>query len=291
LETVQTLRAKAHAHGNLNSTDQQKVVVRGDSIEILPTNPRVIYVPAYNPTSVYGSWGHPAYPPYAYHPYYPGYTYDPYFSGPGFITGGLFGFAAGIAVGSAWNWGWGRWDWGHRGHRFIRVNTVRTININRDLRRRDIRTTDLNRVVIQRRANAARRAELRSIRQDARTRPLADTVQSTRRERRENAVQVRQGRSTRQGSRAGISSERSQVRRDTSTVKSRAQVRRDTTAATRSSRAQMRRDTAAAARSRAQVRRAQRPARSQANSVRDADSRRNGGNSRGGDDGGGRGSR
>ncbi|MEM5787364.1 MAG: DUF3300 domain-containing protein [Syntrophobacteraceae bacterium] len=150
METIQSLRHKAHAQGNLKSTDQLRIAVRGQSIEILPANPRVIYVPTYNPTVIYGSWWHPAYPPYAYNPYYPQYAYDPYYTGHGFVTAGLFGFATGIAVGSIWNSGWGRWDWGGRN---VNVNINRTININRDdIGRSDIRTSNWQQVNRQRRA-------------------------------------------------------------------------------------------------------------------------------------------
>jgi hypothetical protein len=146
MDTIQRLRAKAHAQGNLKSTEQQKVVVRGDSIEIEPSNPRVVYVPTYNPTVIYGPWWHPAHPPYAYNPYYPHYAYDPLYRGVGFVTAGVFGFAAGIAVGSYWHSGWGRWDW-HRHNVYVNVN--RTVNINRTyIRKTDIRTSswhDVNR--------------------------------------------------------------------------------------------------------------------------------------------------
>ncbi|HOV84820.1 MAG TPA: DUF3300 domain-containing protein [Syntrophobacteraceae bacterium] len=134
MDTIQSLRAKAKAKGNLKSTKEQKVVVRGESIEIVPANPRVVYVPTYNPLEVYGPWWYPAYPPYVYSPFYPV---------GGIVTAGVFGFAAGIAVGSAWNWGWGRWDWGHRD---IIVNVNRNININRrDIRINDVRTASWNR--------------------------------------------------------------------------------------------------------------------------------------------------
>src|SRR5512142_3088855 len=52
MDTVQSLRAKAYAQGNLKSTNQQKVVVKGESVIIEPANPRVVYVPAYNPAVV-----------------------------------------------------------------------------------------------------------------------------------------------------------------------------------------------------------------------------------------------
>jgi hypothetical protein len=264
MDTIQTLRAKAHAQGNLNSTNEQTVIVKGDSIEIQPANPRVIYVPAYNPTSVYGSWGHPAHPPYSYSPYYPGYVYDQSYAVPGLITGGLFGFAAGIAVGSAWNWGWGRWDWGHRGHRHMRVNSVRTFNINRDYRRRDIRTTDLHRVVNQRRAHV-RRAELRAAgAEDAQTRSTTRSIQR-KRQQRESAAQVRQGRSTRNGSQTRMDADRGRVSRDTTS--------------SRKSRAQVKKSNSSSKKSGAQVSRTKRSKQSRGNSLHNDGSGRRGGNS------------
>ncbi len=80
LDAVQRLRAKAEQSGNLKSTEQQKVIVEQAApqqtvIKIEPANPQTIYVPAYNPTVVYGAWGYPAYPPYYWPPspvWYPG---------------------------------------------------------------------------------------------------------------------------------------------------------------------------------------------------------------------------
>jgi hypothetical protein len=50
---VQSLRRMANAHGNLVSTDQQRVVVEREVIRIEPAQPRVIYVPTYDPAVVY----------------------------------------------------------------------------------------------------------------------------------------------------------------------------------------------------------------------------------------------
>ena len=72
LDTIQSLRAKAQASGNLKTTKEQTVIVEEKIIKIEPANPQVIYVPTYNPTVVYGAWPYPAYPPYAYYP--PGYV-------------------------------------------------------------------------------------------------------------------------------------------------------------------------------------------------------------------------
>jgi len=81
LDSAQRLRAQAQKTGSLKSSEQQKVVVAQEPqtqqtvIKIEPANPQVVYVPAYNPTVVYGPWPYPAYPPVYYPPppaYYPG---------------------------------------------------------------------------------------------------------------------------------------------------------------------------------------------------------------------------
>ena len=62
LDAVQRLRVKAQDAGNLKSTEQQKVIVdpapagsaQQTIVRIEPANPEVIYVPAYNPATVYG---------------------------------------------------------------------------------------------------------------------------------------------------------------------------------------------------------------------------------------------
>jgi hypothetical protein len=216
MDTIQNLRVKAHKQGNLNNTEQQRVVVRGDSIQIEPANPRVIYVPTYNPAVIYGSWWYPAYPPYAYNPYYPHYAYDPYYTGTGFITGGLFGFAAGIAVGSVWNSGWGRWDWGRHN---VNVTVNRTININRNnINRRDIRTSSWHQVNSQRSMRSGRQNGLSGNNRHisgntalkAGTRGTAASVQTGLRQR-EGKAQVSQTKMERHGGQAKIRSDRHQM--------------------------------------------------------------------------------
>jgi hypothetical protein len=131
MATVQELRAKAYAAGNLRSTQQQTVSREGTIIVVQPANPQVVYVPVYSPTVVYGRWWHPAYPPVAVYPYPPG----------AMIVAGVVTFGVGIAVASAWNHGWGRCDWGHRN---VYVNVNRTVNINRTttvIHTREIQTT------------------------------------------------------------------------------------------------------------------------------------------------------
>jgi hypothetical protein len=131
IASVQKLRSKAYAAGNLKSSAEQQVVVKGDTYEIAPTNPEVVYVPRYDPAAVYGSWWWPAYPPFAYYPIWPGVA----------IGLGVFGFWGSIGVGPFWGWGWGSWNWG--GGR-MNVNVNRNININgRNANiSRNFRTTD-----------------------------------------------------------------------------------------------------------------------------------------------------
>jgi hypothetical protein len=116
MDTVQKLRAKAQAAGNLKTTKEQKVVVEKETIIIESASPEVIYVPSYNPTVVYGSWPYPAYPPYYYYP--------PVYATP-------YAFGAGIAMGAAWGYAWGHSNW-HGGDVDIDYNRNTNINNNID---------------------------------------------------------------------------------------------------------------------------------------------------------------
>ena len=57
MDSVQTLRARARAAGNLKSTPQQSVAVKKaagrEIIVIQPANPQVVFIPVYNPQIVY----------------------------------------------------------------------------------------------------------------------------------------------------------------------------------------------------------------------------------------------
>jgi uncharacterized protein DUF3300 len=116
LDTIQALRAKAQAAGNLKTTKEQTVIVEEKIIKIEPANPQVIYVPTYNPTVVYGSWPYPAYPPYAYYP-------------PGYVASSMMMFGAGMAMGAAfsgaWGYGWGNADY-HGGS--VKIDNSRNTN-------------------------------------------------------------------------------------------------------------------------------------------------------------------
>ena len=118
--TIQKLRAKAQASGNLKTTKEQVVKVEQEAIIIQPASPQVVYVPTYNPTVVYGTWAYPAYPPAPVYP--PGYT----------ATTAAFSFMAGAAVGAAWGYAWSNADW-HGGD--VDVNVNQNANINNNINR------------------------------------------------------------------------------------------------------------------------------------------------------------
>jgi hypothetical protein len=124
MDAVQRLRTIAQSHGNLKTSDEQKVSrqsrepfvtaatkttdeqkVSRRRIVIEATRPETVYVPYYDPAVVYGEWPYPDYPPY----YWPGYYY-----GPAPLTAGIV-FAA-FDVG-AWaghdHWWGGEFDWDH----------------------------------------------------------------------------------------------------------------------------------------------------------------------------------
>lgn len=126
MATVQNLRARAQAAGNLQSTAEQQVrteVAEGKTVYIIePARPQVVYVPTYNPYTIYGTWWYPA-PPYYMYP--PAYVYPP----------GL-AFATGVFVGAAI---WGNCNWGHS-HVSVNINhynqfnrtTINNVNWNHD---------------------------------------------------------------------------------------------------------------------------------------------------------------
>jgi uncharacterized membrane protein YgcG len=128
MNAVQVMRQKAYQAGNLKSTPQQQVQVENQpagtepvaassgaqqqvtvvqsppqTIVIQPSQPDVVYVPSYNPTTVYGA---PV-------PAYPGYSTG------AMVTTGLVSFGVGMLVGAAINnnnnccgWGYNSWNTG-----------------------------------------------------------------------------------------------------------------------------------------------------------------------------------
>ena len=115
MATVQSLRAKAHAAGNLKSTEQQVVKSEKEGTQTIyvieSSKPEVIYVPTYNPYVVYGTWWYP-YPPY--------YMYPPHYVYPPGVA-----FATGVVVGAAI---WGSCNWHHGGSVYVNVNHYNSFN-------------------------------------------------------------------------------------------------------------------------------------------------------------------
>jgi len=104
LNAVQSLRERAKTAGSLRSTNQQTVTTDGQTIAVEPTDPQVVYVPAYDPWLVYGD------PLVAY----PGWVGVPgvFYDGPDLYFG--TGFGVGLFAGFGWGWhDWG-FDWHNR---------------------------------------------------------------------------------------------------------------------------------------------------------------------------------
>jgi len=135
--SVQRLRRQAKANEKLQSSPQQTVSTEMVTTEPLPGSgqaptqqevivikspqPDVVYVPTYDPRTVYGSWPYPSYPPY-YAPPPPGYYF-----GTALATG--MAFAAGAAIVGGL-WGWASPSWGG-GYANVNVNRYNNINVNR----------------------------------------------------------------------------------------------------------------------------------------------------------------
>jgi hypothetical protein len=103
-DAVQVMRQQARKAGHLNSNEQEKVSTQGSTIVIEPSDPDVVYVPAYDPWLVYGD------PIVAYPGWYP--VPGIFFAGPEIS----FGFGFGIGFFGGFGWGWHHWgyDWHSR---------------------------------------------------------------------------------------------------------------------------------------------------------------------------------
>lgn len=120
MDAIQRLRTKAYDNNKLVTTKQQKVSVKSENskqvVVIEPAEAGTMYVPYYEPATVYGAWPYAEYPPY-------------YFGYPSYIGAGIV--AAGLAFGTAWAIGrWGNY-WGggcNWGNRNVYINH-RTTNI------------------------------------------------------------------------------------------------------------------------------------------------------------------
>ena len=138
MDTIQVLRGKANSAGVLKTTPQQVIVVTNTIIEktveqqivyvtntvvqIQPSNPQVIYVPAYPPTIYY-------------------YSPPPVYVGPPPVVTFAAGIAVGLIIANNCDWhsggiyvghhGVAVWGGGsYHGHGDVNINVNRNVNIN-----------------------------------------------------------------------------------------------------------------------------------------------------------------
>lgn len=115
MDTVQQLRRRAHAAGNLRSDERILVQPQGQVIAIAPYQAQVLYVPYYDPLVVYGPWWWPAYQPVYWAPWpgyvrahRPGITVAFWWGTPVYLSQGFF---------------FGGVDWHHRQVRVVHLHS------------------------------------------------------------------------------------------------------------------------------------------------------------------------
>ena len=101
MDTIQDLRWRADAAGNLAPGEEMRIVRDGRYIRIEPASPQIVYVPYYDPLVVYGAWRWPAYRPVRWSPW-PGYYVRKMYA-PRFVWGGAIVFRSGFFFG-AFSW-------------------------------------------------------------------------------------------------------------------------------------------------------------------------------------------
>ena len=99
LQAVQVMRQRAQAAGSLQPTVYEAVNYVGGNIALAPVNPQLVYVPAYNPWTVYGQ---PVSP-------YPGFSFT---AALGSFASNALQFGVGIATNAFTRMPWGLLAWG-----------------------------------------------------------------------------------------------------------------------------------------------------------------------------------
>ena len=143
MDSVQFLRSKAKAAGNLSSNEQQIITVEAappppqvivvnappppaQIITIAPANPQVVFVPVYNPVFIFGPWWHPMFPPFFFPP-------PPRWGFGWSVTGAAVWWGVGIGVRHSM---WGGVNWNTRTVN-INVNQWNNINVNNRINSND----------------------------------------------------------------------------------------------------------------------------------------------------------
>jgi hypothetical protein len=102
LQTVQVLRQRAEAAGNLQSTPQQSVEENQGYIQVAPADPQTVYVPQYDPWQAYGR---PVSP-------YPGFSLlDTLGTVASYVGSAAVNFGPGMAMGAFSNTSFGWMGW------------------------------------------------------------------------------------------------------------------------------------------------------------------------------------
>ncbi len=148
MSAVQRMRRMADSQGNLQSNEQQQISRDDDQYIIAPAQPRVIYVPVYDPVVIYTR------------PVFRSAFYSRYWSfGIGFPIGSWLGYDFNWRDRSIYYHGWDRAYYGHgggwrgRSYRHIHVtniyvnNRYRNVYINRDIIRRRVEYRNVDRYV------------------------------------------------------------------------------------------------------------------------------------------------
>ncbi|MFI5304543.1 MAG: DUF3300 domain-containing protein [Nitrospiria bacterium] len=158
--SIQGLRAQALKLGNLVTNDQQEVVVEGNDILIVPIQPDVIYVPSYDPDTIYS---HPA-----------SYFED-------IDPGDLISFGEGMPIG-VWlifdfNWhnhliyyhGWKGRGWVVRSRSHVQITNAVYVNTN-------YRKIQIDRNIVDRNVNSNNLSRFSSIHHDVTYNSLARKI-------------------------------------------------------------------------------------------------------------------
>lgn len=131
LSAIQDFRDEAYAAGNLRSDERQTVASEDDTIEIKPADPKVIYIPYYEPERVVVYQPEPVY--YYYPRPYPVYYY-PYPAHYHFGTGFFWGVNTWFSIGwhSHYVHAYDPFYYGHPyyGHSYYNPFYVRNVYVN-----------------------------------------------------------------------------------------------------------------------------------------------------------------
>jgi hypothetical protein len=93
MDSIQKLRNRAYASGNLDKVEHVRVIREEKTIVIEPSVERVVYVPAYDTRVVYGNWWWADYPPVYWH-YPSSYVFvSGFYWGPSVYIGPRFYFS------------------------------------------------------------------------------------------------------------------------------------------------------------------------------------------------------